>query len=110
MVRTEVMDAPVAPAKTGLGEIKPALYSVTYIGLWYRGGALTMEQVLERAKRFGYDGLEIEAKRPHGFPLDWPAQRCQEFRARCNDAGEALRRARPQAIVARFGMRNKPKL
>ena len=84
------MDAPVAPAKTGLGEIKPALYSVTYIGLWYRGGALTMEQVLERAKRFGYDGLEIEAKRPHGFPLDWPAQRCQEFRARCNDAGVAI--------------------
>jgi hypothetical protein len=57
MVRTEVRDGPVAPAKAGLGEIKPALYSVTYIGLWYRGDALTMEQVLERAKRFGYDGL-----------------------------------------------------
>ena len=66
------------------------LYSVTYIGSWYRGDALTMEQVLERASRFGYDGLEIEAKRPHGFPLDWPAPRCREFRARCNDAGVAL--------------------
>lgn len=84
------MDAPAAPAKAGLGEIKPALYSVTYIGVWYRGDPLTMEQVLERAKRFGYDGLEIEAKRPHGFPLDWPAGRCQEFQARCRDAGVAI--------------------
>jgi sugar phosphate isomerase/epimerase len=75
---------------SGLGEIKPALYSVTYIGLWYRGGALTMEQVLERVKAFGYDGLEIEAKRPHGFPLDWPAPRCREFRSRCGDAGVAI--------------------
>ena len=73
-----------------IGEIKPALYSVTYIGLWYNGAALTMEQVLERAQRFGYDGLEIEAKRPHGFPLDWPAARCREFRARCDGAGVAL--------------------
>jgi sugar phosphate isomerase/epimerase len=76
-----------AGAKATPGEVKPALYSVTYIGRWYRGDALTMEQVLERAKRFGYEGVEIEAKRPHGFPLDWPTKRCQEFQKRCSGEG-----------------------
>jgi sugar phosphate isomerase/epimerase len=71
-------------------QIIPSLYSVTYIGLWYRGEALTMEQVLERAKKFGYEGVEIEAKRPHGFPLDWPQSRCREFRKRAGDAGIAI--------------------
>ena len=79
-----------AAAKPAIGDVKPALYSVTYIGLWYRGDALSMEQVLERAKRFGYEGVEIEAKRPHGFALDWPKKRCQDFRRRCGDAGVAL--------------------
>lgn len=77
-------------AKPSIGEVKPALYSVTYIGLWYRGDALSMEQVLERAKRFGYDGVEIEAKRPHGFALDWPKQRCADFKKRCADSAVAL--------------------
>jgi sugar phosphate isomerase/epimerase len=72
---------------TEFGEIVPSLYSVTYIGLWYRGEALSMEEILERARTFGYGGIEIEAKRPHGFPLDWPRQRCQEFRQRSSDAG-----------------------
>jgi sugar phosphate isomerase/epimerase len=79
-----------APAKLAIGDIKPALYSVTYIGLWYRGEALSMEQVLERAKRFGYEGVEIEAKRPHGFPLDWPKSRCREFKNRAKDSGTAI--------------------
>src|SRR6266536_327031 len=30
---------------------------------------------------------EIEPKRPHGFPLDWPPQRCRDFRKRSSDAG-----------------------
>ncbi len=79
-----------AAAKPAIGDIRPALYSVTYIGLWYRGDALSMEQVLERAKRFGYEGVEIEAKRPHGCPLDWPRKRCNDFRARAKDSGLAI--------------------
>jgi sugar phosphate isomerase/epimerase len=77
-------------AKPAPGDVKPSLYSVTYIGLWYRGDALSMEQVLERAKRFGYEGVEIEGKRPHGFPLDWPKSRCQDFRDRARDMGLAI--------------------
>jgi sugar phosphate isomerase/epimerase len=70
--------------------MKLGLYSITYLGLWYRGPALTLEQVIERAARFGYDGVEIDGKRPHGNPLDLSAGRCRELQRRANDAGIAL--------------------
>ena len=72
------------------GDVKPALYSVTYMGSWYRGEPLSLEGVVERAGRFGYEGIEIEARRPHGCPLDWPGERCRELRARAGDAGLAI--------------------
>lgn len=75
---------------TAIGEIKPALYSVTYMGHWYRGDALSLEEVVERARRFGFEGVEIEAKRPHGSPLDWPRERCEDLRRRAADAGLAI--------------------
>ncbi len=75
---------------TAIGEIKPALYSVTYMGYWYRGDALSLEEVVERARRFGFEGVEIEAKRPHGSPLDWPRERCEDLRRRAADAGLAI--------------------
>jgi sugar phosphate isomerase/epimerase len=75
---------------TVIGEIKPALYSVTYMGHWYRGDALSLEELIERAARFGFEGIEIEAKRPHGCPLDWPRERCQDLRRRAADAGLAI--------------------
>jgi sugar phosphate isomerase/epimerase len=75
---------------TAIGEIKPALYSVTYMGYWYRGEPLGLEEVVERARRFGFEGVEIEAKRPHGSPLDWPRERCQDLRRRAADAGLAI--------------------
>jgi sugar phosphate isomerase/epimerase len=75
---------------TAIGEIKPALYSVTYMGHWYRGDALSLEELVERARRFGFEGIEIEAKRPHGCPLDWPRERCQDLRRRAADAGLAI--------------------
>jgi sugar phosphate isomerase/epimerase len=46
------------------------LYSVTYMGLWYDGPALTFEEVVKRARDMGYDGIELDGKRPHGNPLD----------------------------------------
>lgn len=70
-----------------IGDVKPSLYSVTYIGLWYHGEALTMDEVLDRARRFGYEGVEIEAKRPHGCSLDWPKSRATDFRKRAIDMG-----------------------
>jgi sugar phosphate isomerase/epimerase len=67
--------------------MKIGLYSITYLGLWYRGEALTLPQLISRAKKYGYDGIEIDGKRPHGNPLDWPAARCRDLRSRANGEG-----------------------
>jgi sugar phosphate isomerase/epimerase len=48
------------------------------------------EQVVQRAKTYGFDGIELDGKRPHGFPLDWPKSRCTQFRKLVNDSGLAI--------------------
>ncbi len=74
------MAAPAADVKIGL-------YSITYGGVWYRGDALSVEDVIGRAKRFGYDGVEIDGKRPHGNPLDMPKACCRDLRKIAADQG-----------------------
>lgn len=67
--------------------MKIGLYSITYLGLWYRGEALSLEDMIVRAREFGYDGIEIDGKRPHGNPLDWPLGRCRELRSIADGEG-----------------------
>jgi sugar phosphate isomerase/epimerase len=67
--------------------MKIGLYSITYLGCWYRGEALTLPDFIRTAKLLGYDGVEIDGKRPHGNPLDWPADRCQELKRTADDSG-----------------------
>ena len=78
-------------AKPGAQEKKPSLklglYSITFLGIWYRGDALSLEDVVRRAKKYGYNGVEIDGKRPHGNPLDWPQGRCRELRAFADGEG-----------------------
>ena len=54
--------------------MKVGLYSITYLGVWYDGQALTVEEVFDRAKKYDFTGVEIDGKRPHGHPLDWDAR------------------------------------
>jgi len=79
-----------AAKKAAKAGMKVGLYSITYLGLWYRGEALTLAEVIERAGRYGYDGVEIDGKRPHGNPLDMPKGRCRELRSRAESAGIEL--------------------
>jgi sugar phosphate isomerase/epimerase len=67
--------------------MKVGLYSITYLGLWYRGEALPLTDMILRAKQYGYDGIEIDGKRPHGNPLDWPTPRCRELRSQADGEG-----------------------
>ena len=67
--------------------MKLGLYSITYLGMWYRGPALTVEELIGRAREYGYDGIEIDGKRPHGSPLDLTKHRCQELRLKADAAG-----------------------
>jgi sugar phosphate isomerase/epimerase len=74
-------------ATAPMADIRIGLYSITYGGVWYRGEALTAEQVIQRAKKFGYQGVEIDGKRPHGNPLDMPKARCRQLRKLAADLG-----------------------
>ncbi len=67
--------------------MKLGLYSITYLGLWYRGEALPLPETITRARKYGYDGIEIDGTRPHGNPLDWPAARCRELRSMAESEG-----------------------
>lgn len=69
------------------GGIKLGLYSITFLGVWYRGDALSLEELIERAVKYGYQGVEIDGKRPHGNPLDWPSSRCRELRSYADSKG-----------------------
>jgi sugar phosphate isomerase/epimerase len=77
--------APVRAATSA--DVKIGLYSITYGGVWYRGDALTVEEVIGRARKFGYQGVEIDGKRPHGDPLDMPKARCKQLRKLAADQG-----------------------
>ena len=50
--------------------MKIGLYSISYLGVWYDGPALSFEQFVKRAKDYGYAGIELDGKRPHGNPMD----------------------------------------
>ncbi len=67
--------------------MKLGLYSITYLGIWYRGRALSMPEVVERAVSLGFDGIEIDGKRPHGNPLDWDDDERRRFRELCASRG-----------------------
>jgi sugar phosphate isomerase/epimerase len=67
--------------------MKLGLYSITYLGLWYRGKELTLPEMIGRARDYGYDGIEIDGKRPHGNPLDWSTARCRALRSLADGEG-----------------------
>jgi len=50
--------------------MKFILHSVSYSPTWRGQTALPLDKVIEKATQFGYDGIELIAKRPHASPLD----------------------------------------
>lgn len=81
----------VNPMKPGdqqkRSDIKVGLYSITFLGVWYRGKALTLPEVIRTAKKYGYSGIEIDGKRPHGNPTDWTTAKCRELKKTADGEG-----------------------
>ncbi len=50
--------------------MKLGLYSITYRGVWYKGLALDLVELLRLAKRQGWEGVELDTERPHAAPMD----------------------------------------
>jgi len=61
-------------------DIKLGRYTITYLGIWYDGPALTFEEIVYFAKEYGFDGIELDNKRPHGHPMDLDQRRRDEIR------------------------------
>lgn len=81
----------VAGAQTGIfpsqkqktvpaGKIKLGLYSISYGGIWYNGPALTFDGLCQRAKEYGFEGVELDNKRPMGNPMDLDQRKREEMR------------------------------
>ena len=60
--------------------MKVGLYSITCLGVWYDGPALTFSEFVKRAKAYGYAGIELDGKRPHGNPMDLDQRARDEMR------------------------------
>ncbi len=50
--------------------MKIGLYSVTYRGVWYRGEAMNVFDLVRLAKQQGWEGVELDTERPHAAPMD----------------------------------------
>jgi len=67
--------------------MKLAIYTITYAGLWYKGAPLSLEEIINRAVEYGFDGIEIDGKRPHGFPLDLDGEYRKKIRKMAETKG-----------------------
>lgn len=58
---------------------KLGLHSMSYAGMFYDGPALSIKEVIDRAKRFGFEGIELHAGAPHALPYLMSKQDRQEI-------------------------------
>jgi sugar phosphate isomerase/epimerase len=70
--------------------MKIGLYSVTYRGVWYRGEAVDVFSLVRLAKQQGWEGLELDAERPHASPMDLSADSRKRLRDLAGEHGIEL--------------------
>ena len=70
--------------------MKISLYTISLSGGYYNGLAVPLLDLFPKAKAWGYDGIELEAKRPHGSPLDLNANDRQRIREAAVENGLEL--------------------
>lgn len=67
--------------------MRVALHSVSYSGFFYLGKPLTVEEAISRVADYGYDGIELMAKRPHASPVDLDGDGRRRVREAASSAG-----------------------
>lgn len=63
------------------------LHSVSYAGVWPGQVRLALEPILDKAQRFGYQGVMLMAKRPHASVLDLDAKDRRDLRSAVEGRG-----------------------
>ena len=67
--------------------MKASLYTITLSGGYYGGPHVPLLEMLPKAREWGYDGIELEGKRPHGCPLDLDDTARADIRRAADDNG-----------------------
>ena len=70
--------------------MKIGLYSITYRGVWYRGEAVNVFDLVRLAGKQGWEGLELDAERPHASPMDLDRDDRRRLRDVAAEAGVEL--------------------
>ncbi len=70
--------------------IKTCLHSVSYAGFWRGQAKLNVEEFLDKAKRLGFDGVMLTAKRPHVSVSDYDAAAREALRRKIDGLGLKL--------------------
>jgi len=70
--------------------MKIGLYSITYRGVWYRGGPVDLFNLVRLAKEQGWEGLELDTERPHAAPMDLSADDRERLRDLAGELGLPL--------------------
>ena len=70
--------------------MKVGLYSVTYRGVWYRGEAIDLFNLVPLARQQGWEGLELDAERPHAAPMDLSTDDRKRLRDLAGEVGLEL--------------------
>ena len=70
--------------------MKLALYTISLSGGYYAGPAVPLLEIIQRAREWGYDGVELEGKRPHGNPMDLNPKQRKEIVEVAQQEGVAL--------------------
>jgi len=71
-------------------KMKTCLHSVSYAGVWRGQARLSVDEFLTKAKRLGFDGVMLVAKRPHVSPLDYDAAARKALRRKIESLGLEL--------------------
>jgi sugar phosphate isomerase/epimerase len=50
------------------------------MGVWYKGDAMELKDLMRFAKKEGWEGIEFDTKRPHAAPMDLSADDRKELR------------------------------
>jgi len=71
-------------------KVKTCLHSVSYAGFWRGQARLSVDEFLVKAKKLGFDGVMLMAKRPHVSLLDYDAAARKALRGRIEGLGLEL--------------------
>jgi len=82
--------------------MKIGLYTITYLGIWYRGEPLRLEDILRRASGQGWEGIELDTKRPHAAPMDLARSDRERLRDLAGELGLPICAVSPNCDLSSF--------